>query len=112
MRSEPPTERDFQSYVSLGIALVHSDVESRRYAEGISVYATLAQARRASLGMPRLGQLIAELVVPDDATATIQRTGRKPGHHTLWARPADVLQWIQSITKVEGADWRDRDAPG
>lgn len=100
IKTDPPAEADFQSYVALGIPLVRDDPDSRRLAEGISGFATLAQARRAARGLPHLGEFIAKLVIPDDAPVVFERTGKKPGHHTLWSEPSRLAQWVESVVQV------------
>lgn len=75
--------------------------------DGLSAYATPAQARRKARGAPYLGQYIAEIRIPDDALARFEKTGG-PGHYTLWADPAHVLSWVVSIVSVGEAQSRMR----
>ena len=66
---------DFQSHVALGKLPITSDPTTRRMAEGISVFATLSQARRNARSFPDHGGFIAELSIPDLAPLTVARTG-------------------------------------
>lgn len=105
VKTDPPNLEDFKSYRELGILLLRTDAESRRLADGISVYATLAQARRAARSQPFLGRFIAEVVIPDDGSLTLARTGKKPGHHTIWCDPREelasqVLKYVTSVLPV------------
>jgi hypothetical protein len=79
------------SYEALGKSL--RDERQRELWSGVSVQATEAQARgRAKL--PTLGRFIAELSVADDGPIVWKRTGDKPGHHTLWGDPDDLLDCV------------------
>lgn len=91
VKHKPPVLADFASYRSLGLGTLRDDPEMRRLAEGLSVYATLAQARRAARAQPYLGRFVAEIVIDDEAHLTCERTGRKPGHHTIWCVPPEML---------------------
>jgi hypothetical protein len=93
VKTNPPEREGFMSYLELGITVLQSDPESRRLAEGLSVYATRRQARRAARAQPFLGGYIAELVIPDDSPLRFERTGKKPGHHTIWCHPPEALSW-------------------
>jgi len=112
VKEDPPGPDDFKSYLERGVPMLKDDPETRRLAEGPSVYATLAQARRAARSQPFLGRFVAELVIPNDAPLTFERTGRKPGHHTLWARPrqalsAEVARCVVSVVRLERSYRRD-----
>jgi hypothetical protein len=66
----------------------------------VSVQATVQQAgRRARL--PGFGQYIAELRIPDTSPVRWRRTGRQPGHHTLWGEPDELLACVVRTTTVE-----------
>src|SRR6476661_4656628 len=91
VKSNPPTPDDFKSYHELRMPVLRHDPQSRRLAEGLSVYATLAQARRAARSQPFLGQFVAELIIPENAPLTFERTGKKAGHHTIWCDPPDAF---------------------
>lgn len=95
-----PTATDFQSYVALGRVPTMLEPARRRIAEGISVYATLQQARRNARAFPGHGRFIAELSIPDGAPIAIERTGRQPGHHTIWADSAELLSYVVSVERV------------
>jgi hypothetical protein len=100
------TRDDFLSYVALGIPLMDDSPETRRLAEGISVNATLAQARNRARAVPSLRNLrfVAELLIPDDAPIKIERTGRARGHYTLWGDPDVLLGYVVAVYPVEPAE--------
>jgi hypothetical protein len=69
-------------------------------AEGVSVFATIRQARRNARSFPGHGGYIAELAIPDDAPVTVEHTGRQPGHHTLWGEPNVLLRCVLTVVPV------------
>jgi hypothetical protein len=83
--TNPPELDDFKSYVELGKA----QLEDAPGADGVSVYATFAQARRIARILRPPCEFVAQLDIPDDAPVRIE-PGRR-GHHNLYA-PADQLK--------------------
>ena len=105
VKNNPPTRDDFLSYLEQGITLKIDTPEARRLASGVSACATLHQARnRARLPSLRDHAYIAELHIPDEAPITFERTGRVPGHHTLWGSPDDMLRCVVSVVRVDAVD--------
>lgn len=96
---EAPTVDDFKSLMALGKAPLGANPVKRRMAEGVSVYATINQARRNARSFPSHGAYIAELIIEDDADLTFERTGGQ-GHHTIWGDPSRLLECVVSITPV------------
>lgn len=94
-----PTLDDFLSSAANGRAPRTHEPEVLRLWDGLSAYATAAQALRKARGAPYLGQYIAEIRIPDDAPARFEKTGGR-GHYTLWADPAHALSWVVSIVSV------------
>src|SRR6266852_5962577 len=91
VRTARPTLRDFTSNSALGRPPpVHADAELRRLWDGVSVQATVIQARNRARRMPVLGQHIARLDLPTDGTIKWEKT-LGPGHHTVWAEPAVLI---------------------
>ena len=90
VKSNPPTERDFWSHQALGFPLLRA--EDREIWTGISVQATEQQARQRAK-IPGLGSYIAKLVVADTSAIRVRRTTRRPGHHTLWGEPDELLAY-------------------
>ena len=77
-----------------------TDPERAALADGLSVQATLAQARRRCRASPALGQYVAVLRVPTDGTVRYERTLKAPGHHTLWAEPAVLVALVVSVEPI------------
>jgi hypothetical protein len=100
--TDPPTRDDFSSNAGKGRRPRSDEPEVLRLWDGLSVYATLAQARRKARGAPYLGRYVATLRIPDRAPARLERT-RGPGHHTLWADPAAALGWVVAVVPVDPA---------
>ena len=95
--NDPPTRRDFMSHEVFGIPLRNPD--DRDLWQGISVQATEQQARRRAR-LPGFGGHIAEVVVVDGGPIAWRRTGRQPGHHTLWGTPDDLLASVVRTVPV------------
>ena len=99
VRSDPPTVADFTSNEALGIPPRHPDPETLRLWDGLSAWATEAQARRNARRFPAIGRYIAAVRVEDHAPIRVERT-RGPGHHTLWGEPAELLARVASVAPV------------
>ncbi len=97
VRTDPPTRNDFLSQRDLGVPL--RDPNDRELWEGVSVQATEQQARKRAR-LPGFGRFIAEIAVPDGGAIVWRRTGRQPGHHTLWANPDELLTRVTRVTSA------------
>jgi hypothetical protein len=97
--TDPPTVDDFLSNKAKGRAPRSDDPAVIHLWDGLSVFATLAQARRKARGAPYLGPYVAALSIPEGASARFERT-RGPGHYTLWAEASDLLAWVVSVVRV------------
>lgn len=97
---ESPSIADFLSDAARGRP-TPSDPALLRLRDGLSVYATLAQARRKARAYPMLGQFIAVLEIPETEAIRYERTlpGSR-GHHTLWGEPKLLLACIVSVVKA------------
>jgi hypothetical protein len=69
--------------------------------EGISVYATEAQARRTARRYPRIGAYIATLYLTEQGRIHWERTTAQPGHYTVWGEPDDIASCVVSVVSVE-----------
>jgi hypothetical protein len=76
------------------------DPELRRLHDGISVFATEAQAMNKARDYPFLGRYVARLEVPDDAPFRIERTLRSRGHHTMWGDPVEIRRCAVAVVRV------------
>ena len=93
----PPALQDFLSDRARGRP-VPRDPELRRLHDGLSVYSTLAQARRKARAFPVLGRFIAVVRRPADASITAERTiPGSAGHHTLWGDAETLLDCVESV---------------
>ena len=100
VRSYPPTLDDFTSQKAKGIPMARPDPEVALLWDGISVYATEAQARNQAKAKPWLGAYIAELAISEGDPITFRRTGTGRGHHTLWGDPAELQARLTRIVDV------------
>lgn len=99
--TDPPSLEDFLSDAARGKRRP-TDPAKRELYEGLSVYATVGQARRKALDLPILVAYIPELRVPEDAPIQVARTIKgSRGHHTLWGDPADLLGYVVAVVPVE-----------
>jgi hypothetical protein len=101
VRTNPPTLTDFTSNQALGKPLIDPTPERRRLWNGLSVYATRAQARRTARRFPGLGQYIVALVIPEAGPIRVERTTAQPGHHTLWGFPHQIAECVVAVAPVE-----------
>jgi hypothetical protein len=100
VRSNPARFVDVLSKADLGEPLREDTPESCRLWQGISVYATEAQARRKGRASPMLGRFIARIELPDDSPVVSERTTTSSGHHTLWGDPSSILAAIVEISAI------------
>lgn len=96
--TDPPTLDDFTANQAKGKAPPNDDPLTLWVWDGISVYATYAQARRKARDFPRLGRYISKLEIPEGAPLRVERTFRRsPGHHTVWGEPATLLRYLVAV---------------
>jgi hypothetical protein len=67
---------------------------------GLSVFSSRDAARAMALRWPRIGIFLAELRLHPNEGFCLANTGR-PGHLTLWGRPAQLFESIADIVHVE-----------
>jgi hypothetical protein len=94
--TSPATLWDFQSAKARG-APEPADPTRRAVWDGVSVYSTMAQARRKQRMSPQLGKYIAVLRVPTDGSVRFMRTLGGDGHHTIWGEPSALLGLVVSV---------------
>jgi hypothetical protein len=101
VRTAPPTAADFTSNAARGLPVRGDDPETRRLWDGLSVYATEAQARAKARQLPALGGYVARLELPPGAPVRVERTvPRSRGHHTVWGAPAVLLRCVVVVVPV------------
>ncbi len=101
VRSNPAPRADFTSRAEQGHVLPNPTPDRRRLWAGISVYATLAQARRNARRFPQLGTSIAAIDVSRAQALLYERTTQQPGHFTIWGDPGDILACLVSVVPVD-----------
>jgi hypothetical protein len=90
---------DVTSPAALGKPYTHPDQSLRRLWDGISCYATEAQARRNARRFRTHGAFIAVIRIEAGAPIRVEKT-LGSGHYTLWGSPADLLTRIISVIPV------------
>ena len=103
VKTDPPTVHDFLSGVATGRIPAVATPAMVRLLEGISVFATLAQACRKTRGVDyRMGEFVAELQILEAAAIRVEKTGG-PGHHTLWGDAAVLLSAVVRVVPARPA---------
>ena len=95
-RTNPTTLDDYTSNADKG-RQPPDDPARRAVWDGLSVYSTLAQARRKRRVSPSIGAFIAVLRIPLDGSVRIERTLGGDGHHTIWGRASDLAELEVSV---------------
>lgn len=103
--TNPPTLADFRSDLAQGRPPPSQNPEAVRLVSGLSMYATLTQARNKATAYPRLGRYIGALDLPIGGPIRYERTlpGSR-GHHTIWGDPAELLACVTAVVPVESAE--------
>jgi hypothetical protein len=106
MKGQIPQDRDFRGALAKGRIPPQAyrngqpDALLLYQAAGISCFETLAQARDAARRF-RLGQFIAEIIIPADGCfIDVERTGPLDGHHTVWASSTYLISRVVSVQPV------------
>jgi len=100
VKSDPPTLTDFLSDRAKGRPPAEEPAHLRLH-DGLSVYATVAQARRKARALPMLGQYVAVLRILDDTPLRYERTiAISGGHHTVWGDPDALLGCVEAVVTV------------
>ena len=102
VRTDPPTELDVTSKAALGLVDPDADAETKRLESGLSMYRTLAQARRKARSFRFLGGYIATIDLSLADSIVIERTTSSSGHYTVWGEPLIILRCIVAVEPVEG----------
>lgn len=97
---ETPTVADFLSHQAKGRRLNNPTPENRRLWAGVSVYDSVEAAGTAAHAFPRLGGFIAAVWIVNDSAIRWERTGKTPGHHTLWGKPSVMLAAVVRVEPV------------
>ncbi len=81
-----PAADDFLSFAASG----DPDRGPAILSLGVSVYSTRQQAEQIR-GAFRRGQYVVAIELPANRGIHLARTGRTPGHHTVWCKPDRML---------------------
>ena len=104
VRTDPPTLGEFMSAQARGKPPPDDEPETLRLHDGLSAYATIAQARRKARASPVLGRYIARLEIPEGGPIRWERTLTSSGHHTIWGVPADLLRCVVLVEPVRSVE--------
>ena len=100
VRTNPPTEADFLSFVELGKVL-RGVVPCPCMPFGLSVYRDRLDAAHTSLLFPKLGRFLAVGLLDSTCGAVKPTPGREPTHTTWW--PPDGFDRVTPFTRTEEA---------
>ena|SRR5579884_2345190 len=98
VKSSPPTDDDFVPKVVVAQAVLAKRPDLARLMTGISVFDDVELARKKAVQFPVLGDLLAEVTIPDDSPIRFERTTSSRGHYTMWG---DQTQLRQLVTRIE-----------
>lgn len=96
--TDPSTREDFVSYLELGVTPPGASARELHLAQGVSMFETEDQARRAAATLKKRYDFIAEVRMPDGVR--VERQGRRAGHHNVYASPDDLLRWVVRVVRV------------
>jgi hypothetical protein len=96
--NNPPKEADFMSKEALGHGRPRS-VTPESWA-GVSTFDSLEAARNLAKALPRLGEFVAILEVPDHV---VRVKSGSAGHYDLYAGPEELLGYVEETVAVECA---------
>lgn len=99
VHDNPPTLADVTSPEASGEPFVHPDPARRRLWDGLSCYATEAQARRNARRFRSHGTYMAVIRVEEGAPIRVERT-LGPGHYTLWGDPVEILARVIAVLPI------------
>lgn len=99
VKADPPTPDDFTSPEAAGKPFSDPDPSRRRLWDGLSFYATEAQARRNARRFHTHGQYVAGVALEPNSPLRVERT-LGPGHYTLWGDSVDFLARVVSVARV------------
>jgi hypothetical protein len=100
VRTDPPTLLDVTSKAALGLVDPDADDETKRLESGLSMYRTLAQARRKARSFRFLGSFIATMDFTGVDSVVIERTTSSSGHYTVWGEAALILRCVVAVEPV------------
>ncbi len=101
VQTDPPTRSDFVPRTEAGWNWLDLTPEQQELSQGLSCFATLAQARKKAKKYPGLGKFVATLVIPGQSGIRLERTfWRSPGHHTIWGSPDEIASYVVEIRSV------------
>jgi hypothetical protein len=72
----------------------------RRSWEGVSVYDTFDATRETAIRYPRIGQFVAEVLVPDVGDVTFEQSLADPHHFDLHGEPGRMFEMVVSVHPV------------
>ncbi|MGI8854188.1 MAG: hypothetical protein ACR2JW_00425 [Thermomicrobiales bacterium] len=99
LRRTTPTVEDFVSNASRGRPAPPA-ADLAILWDGLSMYATEAQARATAAAYPRRGwRAVAAVDLPDDGRFRIRKT-LGPGHYTVWGEAADLLACVMEYNPL------------
>jgi hypothetical protein len=97
VKTNPSTRSDWVSNAERGMVPPDDRPETLRVWSGVSVYATAAQARRMARRYRGHGTFIATVEIKEGSPIRVERTLARPGHHTLWASPEELLAAVVAV---------------
>jgi hypothetical protein len=110
-KTDPPTQEDFLSNYARGIPPRRSERTDPWEHEAISVFTRKRAARSVARAYPRLGEFLAQLVLPDELLSARTETRETPfkihgptepggAHYNMQGPPELFLRHVVSVEPV------------
>ncbi len=97
VKSDRPSRADFLSHMLKGLKPRNPTPKSLHEYDGVSVLDTAEHAGAWAERLPHLGEYIAELHIPDDASIVFEGPNAR-GHGNLYAATAEeLLGYVQAV---------------
>jgi hypothetical protein len=98
LKSDRPTERDFLSHAQLGKIPPLQSADFLRRWEGLSVFTTYEAAWENAANLRwRIGEYVAEVVVPDDIDYQCDGPDERRHCNLYGLSAADLLRWVTRV---------------
>lgn len=97
VKTNPPKLEDFLSNDEKGMMPPDPRPETLLIWAGVSVYATMAQARQMARRYTGHGDFLASIAVQEGSTIRVERTLGRPGHHTIWGSSDALLAAVVAV---------------
>lgn len=104
VKTDPPSRRDFESNRERGNAPRGDELRDSSLYGGLSVIDTLVRAIARARKFPMHGSYVVELTIPVGEFIHWKRTGKSPGHFTIWGNADAIMACVTRIIDVDAQE--------